>query len=126
MVDWNMQSGRELLVVFAVQGDRGESGIIHRLCTGSEAGQPCQAPRTSWHWVLGITGDFLFVLKVRLIKKLSSLLILCLLHLASDMVTRTGLFPNLWELGKSEMLLGFKAVRLGFYFCGLLTDGWQV
>lgn len=50
MVDWNLQSGRELFVVFAAaQGDGGESGIIHRLWAGGEAGQPSQAPRTSWH-----------------------------------------------------------------------------
>lgn len=29
MVDCNMQSGRELFVVFAAQGGRGESGSIH-------------------------------------------------------------------------------------------------
>lgn len=69
----------------------------------------------------GSTGDFLFALKVRLITKLSSLFILRLLYLASDIGTRTSLFPNLWELGKSKMLC-FKAVCLVLDFCGLLTD----
>lgn len=48
MLDWNMQSGRELFVVFAAQGGRGESGIMPRLWAGSEAGQPFQAPQFSW------------------------------------------------------------------------------
>jgi len=69
----------------------------------------------------GATGDILSVLKVGVIKKLVSLLILCLLYLVSDIVTRTGLFTNRWEFGESEMLW-FKAVCFGFDFPGLLTD----
>lgn len=65
MVDCNTQSGREF-VVFAVQGEGGGSGSIPRLpCTAcSGAGYPAR------------TRDLLFVIEVRLIKELGSLLIL--------------------------------------------------
>ena len=50
MVDQNMQSGRELFVVFAVQRQTEEKAESSRVCrpgvgAGSVGGQPCQALR---------------------------------------------------------------------------------
>lgn len=111
----------------------GESCLLFLLCWGTgerasctsceQASSQCSHSRhhaPSGTGYPGSAGDFLFVLKVRLIKKLVSLLILRLLYLASDIVTRTGLFPKLQELGKSKMLW-FKAVRLGFDFLRLVN-----
>lgn len=114
MVDWNMQSGRELFVVFAAQGGRGEA----QAASSSEAGQPFQAPLPCQH---GRLSPWFGSQANKETWSFSNPPSPASPVLVSDTVTGPGLSPRLWEQGKSKVVW-VRALCLGFDFCGFVTD----